>query len=97
MRSPRKSSVQAAQITERQVPPIAAPTLGGDVATSGSRVMLLLDDGCGYVGSGVRGCDDDHDDMWVRVTHAVPTPAAVLLFGAGLLGLGLVRRRATQA
>lgn len=41
--------------------------------------------------------DDDNDDMWVRVAY-VPTPAAVLLFGAGLLGLGIVRRRAaTQA
>ena len=50
---------------------------------------VWLDDG--------NAIDDDHDDMWVRVTHAVPTPAAVLLFGAGLLGLGLVRRRATQA
>jgi hypothetical protein len=41
--------------------------------------------------------DDDNDDLWVRVAY-VPTPAAVLLFGAGLLGLGIVRRRAaTQA
>jgi hypothetical protein len=27
------------------------------------------------------------------VRISVPTPAAVLLFGAGLLGLGVVRRR----
>jgi hypothetical protein len=50
---------------------------------------LFLDDG--------NQIDDNHDDMWVRIAY-VPTPAAVLLFGAGLLGLGLVRRRAaTQA
>jgi hypothetical protein len=44
---------------------------------------LFLDDG--------SAVDDNHDDMWVRIS--VPTPAAVLLFGAGLLGLGVVRRR----
>jgi hypothetical protein len=36
--------------------------------------------------------DDDDDDLSVRITK-IPTPGAILLFGVGLVGLGLTRRR----
>jgi hypothetical protein len=81
----------------------AAPPLGASaagLATAGSAVWLLLDDGCGYVGPGRRGCDDDRDDMVVRLTMSsgpaeIPEPGAIALLSAGLLMLGgmVVRRR----
>ena len=41
------------------------------------------------------GSDKDYNDMIVHVSHA-PLPGAVLLFGPGLVGLALVRRRFTR-
>ena len=76
-------------------PVLADPAPAVDLATSGSRVTLLLDDGCGYVGGGPGGCDDDHDDMLVVLTvAAVPTPGSFALVAAGLLmGASIVVRR----
>jgi hypothetical protein len=41
------------------------------------------------------GSDKDYNDMIVKVSHA-PLPGALLLFGPGLVGLALVRRRFTR-
>jgi hypothetical protein len=83
------------------VPPLGASAAG--LATSGASVWLLLDDGCGYVGPGRRGCDDDRDDMVVRLTMSsrpaeIPQPGAIALLSAGLLMLGgmVVRRRSLK-
>lgn len=44
------------------------------------------------------GVDDNHDDMLIRVDFSpVPVPAAVWLFGSGLIGLaGVARRKKTE-
>jgi hypothetical protein len=42
------------------------------------------------------GPDDNHDDMLIRAVFSatpVPEPGTLTLFGLGLLGIGLVRRR----
>ena len=60
---------------------------GADNAKLGNSLILFLDD------SGA-GPDDDHDDFAVRVEVAhAPEPATMLLFGSGLAGLGVFRKR----
>jgi hypothetical protein len=65
-------------------------TTAGSGGTSCSSVYLFLDDG------GAES-DDNHDDMLVRLTVTavtdIPEPGTWLLLGAGLMGLGGLRRR----
>jgi len=42
----------------------------------------------------VEAVDTDHQDLTIRI--AVPEPVSLALFGAGLVSLGIVRRRRTQ-
>ena len=61
--------------------------LGPGNPISCDSVYLFLDDGG-------AGPDDNHDDFLVRVTISnIPEPSSLALFGAGLLGIGLFRRR----
>jgi len=62
-----------------------------DHSSSLMQLVLAYNDNALYTG------DSDFDDMLVRADFrvaAVPVPAAVWLFGSGLLGLiGMARRR----
>ncbi|HKU15990.1 MAG TPA: PEP-CTERM sorting domain-containing protein [Steroidobacteraceae bacterium] len=60
------------------------------MSIAGDTAWLFWDD------SGA-GPDDNHDDMLIRAvfstTRPVPEPGTLALFGLGLLGIGLARRR----
>lgn len=64
--------------------------------------MSMVDDPTSRYGSSVflafdENLDGDYDDMFVRLTDisisAVPEPATLWLFGIGLVGLGVLRKR----
>jgi hypothetical protein len=59
---------------------------------SGSSHQQLI---LGYDDQWITPDDDNHDDMMIRVDFSpVPVPAALWLFGSGLLGLvGIARRK----
>jgi hypothetical protein len=62
-------------------------SIGMWLTDGGSTAWLLWDD------SGAN-MDDDHDDLVVRLRHRrVPEPGTLALFGAGLIGVALMRRR----
>lgn len=62
-------------------------SIGMWLTDGGSTAWLLWDD------SGAN-MDDDHDDLVIRLRHRrVPEPGTLALFGAGLIGFALLRRR----
>lgn len=91
----------ATQIADATIAAISASTTGGSTTytlTVGSGVfnsIMLADTSAGK--NAATSAYDGFDITELRVTSdsatPVPEPAALALFGAGLLGLGLVRRR----
>ena len=70
-------------------------TLGNDVAGG---VTLQLKSACGAVAGCISDAYFDNVEMLVEPPSAVPVPAAVWLFGSGLLGLvGVARRKKALA
>lgn len=66
-------------------------SIGMALTNNRNTAWLLWDD------SGAN-MDDDHDDVLIRLTHRrVPEPGTLALFGAGLIGLALFRRRRNAA
>lgn len=62
-------------------------SIGMRLSDDRSMAWLLWDD------SGANR-DDDHDDLIIRLRHRrVPEPGTLALFGAGLIGFALLRRR----
>jgi hypothetical protein len=62
-------------------------SIGMWLTDGGSTAWLLWDD------SGAN-MDDDHDDLVIRLRHRrVPEPGTLALFGAGLIGIAMFRRR----
>ena len=68
----------------------------GIMSDGGMSELVLAYNDNNPAGLGGGGMDTDYDDMLVRAEFsAVPVPAAVWLFGSGLLGLiGIARRKA---
>ncbi|HEX7028726.1 MAG TPA: PEP-CTERM sorting domain-containing protein [Gammaproteobacteria bacterium] len=73
-----------------------------DSASRPNIFMSMVDDPTSRFGRSVflafdENLDGDYDDMFIRLTDvsipAVPEPAALWLFGAGLVGLGILRKR----
>lgn len=67
------------------------------VYQQGSTFAMFFDDGgpLGFCGFPTLCDDQDANDMVITVTSAVPEPMSLTLFGAGLVGLALMRRRKT--
>jgi hypothetical protein len=66
-------------------------SIGMWLTDGGNTAWLLWDD------SGANR-DDDHDDLVIRLRHRrVPEPGTLALFGAGLIGLAVFRRRRNSA
>src|SRR5690606_39918400 len=73
-----------------------------DSASRPNIFMSMVDDPTSRYGKSVfmafdENLDGDYDDMFVRLTDVsiptIPEPATLWLFGAGLVGLGIVRKR----